>query len=194
MAFSHHLFELRQSGSERGDCTAPYEVIFELTNKHPTVNQFLKDVISRKRDWGRIKISPNQSYKTVWDLISYHEEVDTLEYRWGEWGKDYDIFVEKYGNQKIKSATADGGWSFMDYVILLEKDSSMIYENSNSDNTIDIPTDFEISIKRARNFVERSYSDRLINKIEYNSIMTILDGAEARKRQQIDRNNNGNTF
>lgn len=190
MTFSNQLFKLRQCGPERGDCTAPYEVIFELTNRHPTVNQFLKDVISRKRDWGRIKISSDQSRKTVWDLIGYQGKVDTLEYRWGEWGKDYDIFVEKYGDRKIKSATADGGWSLMEYVLLLE-DDNMKYK---AFNNIDIPTDFEVRLKTTRSNIQCLRSDNILLEEEFDIIMSILDGSEARALSRVRKLTNGDTY
>ncbi len=181
MTFFHQLFELRKCGSERGDCTAPYNVIFRLPNRHPTVNQFLSSIIAHKEDWGRIRISPDQSYKTMWDLISYHGKVDTLKYRWGEWGKNYDIFVEKYGDRKIESATADGGWSLMDYVLLLEEDD-MKYK---AFDNVDIPADFETTIADTRFYIERMHEDKLLTDSEYNSIMTTIDGAEARKYRSI---------
>lgn len=189
MTFLHQLFELRKCGPERGDCTAAYEVIFDRANQHPTVKQFLKDVIARNGDWGRIIISPDQSYKTEWDLISYHGEVDALGYHWGEWGKDYDIFVEKYGDRKIKSATADGGWSLMDYVLLLEDD--MKYK---AFDNIDIPTDFETTIANTRHHIERMYDDKLLTDSEYNSIMTTIDGSEARALSHVRKLTNGETY
>lgn len=190
MTFLHQLFELRKCGPERGDCTAPYDVIFRLPNRHPTVNQFLSSIISHKKDWGRIKIAPNQSCKTVWDLIFYDGEVDTLEYRWGEWGKGYDIFVEKYSDRKIKSATADGGWSFMDYVLLLE-DDNMKYK---AFDNIDIPTDFEVQLKTTRSNVQSLRSDDILLEEEFNIIMSILDGSEARALSRVRKLTNGDTY
>ena len=190
MTFLHQLFELRKCGPERGDCTAPYDVIFRLPNRHPTVNQFLSSIISHKKDWGKIKIAPNQSCKTVWDLIFYDGEVDTLEYRWGEWGKGYDIFVEKYSDRKIKSATADGGWSFMDYVLLLE-DDNMKYK---AFDNIDIPTDFEVQVKDAKTNIQRLRNDDILLEEEFNIIMSILDGSEARALSRVRKLTNGDTY
>ena len=189
MTYFHTLFQLRRCGPERGDCTAAHEVIFDYANQHPTVKQFLNDVISRKGDWGRIKISPNQSYETVWDLIGYHGEVDTLEYRWGEWSEDYDIFVKKYGDRKIKSATADGGWSLMDYVLLLEDD--MKYK---AFDNIDIPTDFEVQLKTTRSNVQHLRNDDILLEEEYTIIMSILDGSEARALSRVRKLTNGDTY
>lgn len=191
MTFMHQLFTLRICGSERGDCTAPYNVIFRTTNKHPTVNQFLSSIIAHKNEWGEINISPDKSYKTKWDLIAKHRrEVDTLEYRWGEWGKDYDLFVKKYGDRKIKSATADGGWSRMDYVLLLE-DTDMKYK---AFDNIDIPTDFEVQFKTTRSNIKHLRSDDILLEEEYNIIMSILDGSEARALSRVRKSTNGNTF
>ncbi len=189
MTYFHTLFQLRRCGPERADCTAAHEVIFDYTNQHPTVKQFLNDVISRNGDWGRIKISPDQSYKTVWDLIGYHEEVDTLEYRWGEWDKNYDIFVEKYGDRKIESATADGGWSLMDYVLLLE--DTMKYK---AFDNIDIPTDFETTIANTRHHIDRMHEDKLLNDSEYDSIMFTIDRSEARALSHVRKLTNGDTY
>ena len=190
MTFLHQLFELRKCGPERHDCTAPYDVIFRLTNSHPTVNQFLSSVIAHKNEWGWIRISPDQSCKTIWDLINYNGKADSLQYRWGEWDKGYDIFVKKYGDRKIKSATADGGWSLMDYVLLLE-DDDMKYK---AFDNIDIPTDFETTITNTRNYIERMYEDKLLTDSEYNSITTIIDGSEARALSCVRKLTNGDTY
>lgn len=189
MTFLHQLFELRKCGPERGG-TAPYNVIFRLPNRHPTVNQFLSSIISHKEDWGKIKIAPDQSYKTIWKLILYPGEVDTLHYRWGEWGKNYDIFVEKYGDRKIELATADGGWSFMDYVLLLE-DDNMKYK---AFDNIDIPTDFEVQFKTIRSNVQNLRSDDILLEEEFDIIMSILDGSEARALSRVRKLTNGDTY
>ena len=169
------LFQLKRSSSERGDCTAAYDVIFDVNNTHPTVKEFLDYVISQKREWGRINIAPNAAYNNVWALITYKKPVDSLSYHWGEWGKNYNEFLSKYGNRKIKSATSDGGWSLMDYVLVLEDTVKYI-----EFGTVDIPTDFEKAIKEARLCIECMISDKMLTTEEYNSIMTTLDGAEAR--------------
>lgn len=178
----NRVFQLKRSGPERGDCTAPYDVIFDVNNTHPTVKEFLDYVISRKWEWGRINIAPNATYDNVWALITYKKPVDSLSYHWGEWGKNYNEFLSKYGNRKIKSATSDGGWSLMDYVLVLE-DTVKYVEFGN----VDIPTDFEKTIKEVRHYIERMIADKELTTEEYNSIMTTLDGAEAR---YYERRNN----
>ena len=115
------LFELKQCGKERSDCTAPYDVVFNYKNRHPTVKNFLEYITkTRNNDWGYLYISPSSAYKDIWSLIRYNGTLESITYSRGLWDKNYDIFIEKYGKQKIKSATADGGWSRMDYVLLLE--------------------------------------------------------------------------
>lgn len=48
------MFRLRQSGPDRSDATAPYEVLFP---KEYTVDQFLRDVLENRSDeWGYIRI------------------------------------------------------------------------------------------------------------------------------------------
>lgn len=96
-------FELIQDGSERGDCTASYKVILRGNG---TVNDFVDAVInSHPGDWGYIGIkekghifgNPNMRYSRG-KTISREA-------------------LEKVKDYPIKSVTADGGWSRMDYLI-----------------------------------------------------------------------------
>lgn len=177
------LFTLRRTGPERGDCTAPYVVIFIYTNPHPTVKEFL-DSIS-KREWGEILITPDPNRTNVYSLIGEKRDIGWLDYRWGKWGEGYDNFLKKYGDKKIASATADGGWSRMDYVLLLE-DTVKYKEFGN----VDIPAEFEITLNDARDVVDRMLDQHLISNDEYNKIYAIIDGAEKRRKDLLKVLNN----
>lgn len=178
------LFTVRRCGPERGDCTAPYVVIFSNINPHPTVKEFLDSVISNKREWGEILITPDPNCTNVWSLIG--KKRDILDYKWGEWGKQYDIFLEKYSDQTIVSATADGGWSRMDYILLLE--NTVKYKEFGN---IDIPAEFEITLNDARDVVDRMLEQHLISNDEYNKLYEIIDGAEKRRKDLLRVLNNG---
>lgn len=93
------MFELKQSGSTAGDCTAPYDVI--LTGEY-TVKQFIDEVLSRKEEWGVID---NFRYKPV-------------QYKYG---KLLTLPEKLFLNSKIRIAYASGGWSRMDYILKLVK-------------------------------------------------------------------------
>ena len=108
------MFSLIPNGPERSDCTAPYKVAFY---KSYTVGKFIDEVLKhRSGDWGYIGMySPGDIFGNP-----------RCSYRYGKVDTDLPF---GYMNKEIVSATADGGWSRMDYILLVKgecDDSSYI--------------------------------------------------------------------
>lgn len=101
------MFKLIENGPERGDCTAPYKVMFY---KSYTVSEFIYEILkNRSSDWGYIGIySPGDIFGNP-----------RCAYRYGK--VDIDLPAE-YMNKEIISAMADGGWSRMDYILQVKGD------------------------------------------------------------------------
>lgn len=100
------MFQIKQCGPERGDCTAPYEVNLD---KEYLVREFIEEVLKNKREWGYIGIKTDNIWKYFGD--------PKCEYRYG---KLLNTLPDDYMSRKIKSVTTDGGWSRMDYILELE--------------------------------------------------------------------------
>lgn len=104
------MFELIQSGSEGGDCTAPYNV--KLDQEY-TLKKFINAVLtSRSNEWGNICIA-----KRNCSWYNYPK----IEYRYG---KIVDLSCPDFYDicdRKVKEVSASGGWTRMDYTIKLEK-------------------------------------------------------------------------
>lgn len=98
------MFELKQTGEERGDCTAPYAVILD---KPYTVQDFVNTVLERTEDWGYIGIDDHKNWSNG---------TPNCEYRWGNLKTR---MPEEIMDKPIKSVKADGGWSRMDYLLTL---------------------------------------------------------------------------
>ena len=47
------MFKMSKAGEERGDCTAPYNVVLD---KEYTINDFVKTVLTKRDEWGYIGI------------------------------------------------------------------------------------------------------------------------------------------
>lgn len=96
-------FRFIEDGPERGDCTAPYRI--DLGNTPYTVEDFINEIlVDHARDWGFIKIF-NQRGKYLYSFA----------YRKGSMideGLDDNVY-----HSKVKSVSADGGWTRMDYSI-----------------------------------------------------------------------------
>lgn len=96
------MFKLMQTGPERGDCTAPYDVIFD---KPYTVREFVSAVLTERKDeWGTIGINNGHTF-----LGS-----PRMEYRYG--AGEYEP-LKDFFDKPVKSATASGGWTAMDYLL-----------------------------------------------------------------------------
>jgi len=61
-------------------------------------------------------------------------------------------------------------------------------------DNIDIPTDFEVQLKTTRSNIQRLLSDNILLEEEFNTIMYILDGSEARALSRVRKLTNGNTY
>jgi len=98
-------FRLSQAKEERSDCTAPYDVIII---ENGTVGDFIDAVLkNRSEDWGYIGINSNESVFGKPKMEYKHGKAINRE------------ALSDFESKQVKSVTADGGWSRMDYVILL---------------------------------------------------------------------------
>lgn len=78
-----------------GDETAGYEVVLD---KEYTVLELFNEIVSRNRDWGKIRIKNGSCAEYKWGkIISYLDNNDL--------------------NKKVLKVTSHGGWSMMDYLI-----------------------------------------------------------------------------
>lgn len=100
------IFTLRYKGPTGGDCTAPYYVDLKGT---PTVRDFINAVLDDKSEWGYIGIyNKNSIFGTP-----------NIEFRYGE--TKISDEMEEYLDKIIIDAVASGGWSRMDYILVLKK-------------------------------------------------------------------------
>lgn len=92
--------EFRQIGRYSGDCTAPFEVVL---SKGCTLKELIEAVISNEREWGYVGL----------------EGVNKCEYRWGK------VLFNNFSNAEldcvVDRVTASGGWTRMDYQVVLVK-------------------------------------------------------------------------
>lgn len=105
---SNLTIELKPAGSVRGDCTAPYDV--ELS-RECTLRE-LMDVILTRNEWGYIgQYDPRTVFG--WPCVEYSgNQIKECVWREG--------FGEEYYQRKVKKVKADGGYSRMDYIVVLE--------------------------------------------------------------------------
>lgn len=104
-----HIFDLRINGEESGGPlggTAPYEVILR---EHCTVREFVEYVLESGKDWGYIGIH-NQEKGPFFGYPNIQYSGSRLK------SETEGNFVEFLDKPVIK-ATADGGWSRMDYIL-----------------------------------------------------------------------------
>ena len=95
------MYTLKWITSTNFDETVLYNV--EL-DKEYTVDEFIKTIVSNKRDWGKISVNINNSNSTI-------------EYKYGKLKSD--IFTSNILNYKVKSVKSTGGWSNMNYYITI---------------------------------------------------------------------------
>ena len=104
------MFTLIQCTPTRGDCTAGYEVDLD---KEYTLQEFIDAILTNKKDeWGEIKIAKRNCPWYRYPSIGYH---------YGNITSKPNI-PEKVFGYKVKTVTADGGWTTMDYIVTLEKE------------------------------------------------------------------------
>lgn len=106
------MFKLTQLSPEGSDCTAPYSV--ELDREY-TVAEFVEAVLSRTREWGHVNITNGDDY--FGDKICEYSHGDLK----GE-------VPEAFKDLKVISARAHGGWSAMDYYLIVEGYAKKKYE------------------------------------------------------------------
>ena len=99
------MIKLTQNTPTFGDCTAGYAVTL---NKDYTVEDLIKEVLTRD-EWGCIGI---YNEGQTW----FDKGTPNCEYRRGKLVTEMD---KEFLPMKIKSVTARGGWSCMDYIIHL---------------------------------------------------------------------------
>jgi len=97
------MIKLIQNTKTFGDETAGYSV--ELTKDY-TVKEFVDEVVSDKKEWGYIGIESKGSFFGD----------PNCEYKWG---KLLTELPSEILPNKIKSVKASGGWSRMDYLLVL---------------------------------------------------------------------------
>nr|DAF99913.1 MAG TPA: hypothetical protein [Siphoviridae sp. ctJT77] len=92
------------------DCTAGYRVCLD---KEYTLQEFIDAILTNKRDeWGKIRMAKRNC---PW------YDYPSIDYRYGNITNTPNI-PEKVFGYKVKSVTASGGWTAMDYIITLEKE------------------------------------------------------------------------
>lgn len=105
------MFSLTITTPVGGDCTAGYHVNLD---KEYTLQEFIDAVLTIKGEWGYIKIAKR-------DCAWYNYPV--IEYRRGEITNKPNL-AEKVYSYKVKSVSANGGWTRMDYIVTLEKEEN----------------------------------------------------------------------
>ena len=107
------MLKFIQTHATGGDCTAPYDVILD---KPYTVGEFINEVLTtRSNEWGKLIVRRKGS--------GYFDRMASAEYRYGEMrsyeGKKTTI-PEEIASLPIKEVKAAGGWSAMDYNLIIE--------------------------------------------------------------------------
>ena len=99
-------FRFIQTAPEAGDCTAPYDLQFL---EPMTVGEFVEEVLKRN-DWGTIYIYDPDNRE------NWYRRKERCEYDHGNLKVRFpdDILM-----REIKSASSHGGWSLMDYTLVL---------------------------------------------------------------------------
>lgn len=101
------VFRFIQTTPVSGDCICRYGIILD---REYTVKDFIDTVLSeRAGEWGYIGIY-DQS-----DFVGRHFGNPNAEYRYEKLVSDN--FPEDILNKEIKSVSASGGWSRMDYIL-----------------------------------------------------------------------------
>ena len=108
------MIRLAMTSPERGDCTAGYAV--RWTGEY-TVRSFVDEILKTyPGDWGYIGI-----YVPVGKRNSFSDAVHGNPYCEYSDGKFVNTLPEDVLNRKVYGASADGGWSRMDYMLSLNE-------------------------------------------------------------------------
>lgn len=89
-----------------GDCTEVYSMSFSAGM---TVHEFI-DVVLKKKEWG---------------FVSFDNVKGSI---WYDNGKITDGNIDKFMDYRIKAGSANGGWSRMDYRLIIEPSESVTPE------------------------------------------------------------------
>lgn len=98
------MFKLVRKNWLEDGCMTSFNVLFE---KEYMVEEFVEAVLTRTNDWGYIGISNGKSVFGK-PCIRY------------EYGRKIDDFPENILCKKVTFATANGAWSRMDYLLVIE--------------------------------------------------------------------------
>ena len=97
--------ELVKTSSPYGDSTCMYDVIFK---SEMTLQEFVNEVLDNKSEWGIITVK-DTNFTTI----------IRIKYKYGVIENNEEIHL-KMEDYHILSATANGGWSLMDYRVVLK--------------------------------------------------------------------------
>ncbi len=107
------MLKFIQTHPAGGDCTAPYDVILD---KPYTVGEFISEVLTtRPKEWGEFFVRYKGS--------GYFDRMARAEYRYGEMKNRHGektAIPEEYAVMPIKEVKAAGGWSVMDYNLIID--------------------------------------------------------------------------
>ena len=107
------MLKFIQTHAAGGDETAPYDVMLD---KPYTVGEFIKEVLTTlPNEWGEFVVRRKGS--------GYFDRMASAEYRYGEMknrnGEKTEI-PEEFALLPIKEVKAAGGWSAMDYNLIID--------------------------------------------------------------------------
>lgn len=170
-------WDLVQTGSWSGDCTAPYEVRFHK-NEELTVKEFVDQVLLDIREYGDIGIYDEHNYK-----IGGFPKIC---YRYGKLkGATFDDDIL---NSIVTAANAHGGWSLMDYVLYIKKGEKKMDEVGEAIDALKKvtqankkPTDKERFIKWLNKFIpdDLKFGHYHMTFDDDGSVLIRLDNQEA---------------
>ena len=99
------------------------------------------------------------------------------------------IYQDNHG-EAFDLGSVYGSLLFLNFYFI-EKHGDMKYK---AFDNVDIPTDFEVQIKDAKTNIQRLRNDDILLEEEFNIIMSILDGSEARALSRVRKLTNGDTY
>lgn len=107
------MLKFIQTHAPGGDETAPYDVILD---KPYTVGEFINEVLTTlSNEWGEFVVRRKGS--------GYFDSMARAEYRYGEMKNrngEKTAIPEEYTSLPIKEVKAAGGWSAMDYNLIID--------------------------------------------------------------------------
>lgn len=106
-------FKFIQTHAESRDCTAPYDIILD---KPYTVEEFILEVLTtRTYEWGEFVIIRKGS--------NWFESMAVAEYRYGKMenrDREKTEVLEMIAKLPIEEVKANGGWSAMNYHLIIK--------------------------------------------------------------------------